>query len=208
MTTPTRAVYADVLRPAARIPRALYECALVAGFSLLVALSAQVAIPLPFTPVPVTLQTLMVLATGALLGSRRGAAAILLYLAEGAAGLPVFAMGRSGPAHLAGPLGGYLVGFVAAAFLAGVFSERGWDRTGLLAFAGLAIADLAIYVPGLLWLGAFTGFSGVLVQGALPFLTADLLKAATCAALLPVGWRFLDGAPTSRDDPARKRPGS
>ena len=144
----THAVYADIIRPAARIPRAVYTSVLVAGFSLLVALSAQVAIPLPFTPVPVTLQTLMVLATGALLGSRRGAAAILLYIAEGAAGLPVFAMGRSGPAHLAGPLGGYLLGFVAAAFLAGLICERGWDSNGLLAFAGLVLADLAIYVPG------------------------------------------------------------
>jgi biotin transport system substrate-specific component len=189
----THAVYADIVEPAARIPRAVYNSALVAGFSLLVALSAQVAIPLPFTPVPVTLQTLMVLATGALLGSRRGAAAILLYIVEGAAGLPVFAMGRSGPAHLAGPLGGYLVGFVAAAFLAGLVGERGWDRSGLLAFAGLMVADLAIYVPGLLWLGAFTGFPRVLVQGALPFLVADVLKAAACASLLPVGWRFLAG---------------
>jgi biotin transport system substrate-specific component len=174
--------------------RTLYDGILVAGFPLLVALSAQVAIPLPFTPVPVTLQTLMVLATGALLGSRRGAAAIILYLAEGAAGLPVFAMGGSGPAHLAGPLGGYLVGFVPAAFLAGLFCERGWGRNGLLAFAGLAIADLAIYVPGLLWLGAFTGFSRVLIQGALPFLVADFLKAAACASLLPIGWGFLAAA--------------
>ena len=189
----THAVYADIIRPAARIPRAVYTSILVGGFSLLVALSAQVAIPLPFTPVPVTLQTLMVLATGALLGSRRGAAAILLYIAEGAAGLPVFAMGRSGPAHLAGPLGGYLLGFVAAAFLAGLVSERGWDRSGLRAFAGLMLADLAIYVPGLLWLGAFTGFSRVLVQGALPFLVADVLKAALCASLLPAGWAFLAG---------------
>ena len=184
----------DVIRHAAGMPRALYDSALVAGFSLLVALSAQVAIPLPFTPVPVTLQTLMVLATGALLGSRRGTAAILLYISEGAAGLPVFAMGTSGPAHLAGPLGGYLVGFVAAAFLAGLVCERGGDRNGLLAFAGLVMADLAIYVPGLLWLGAFTGFSRVLVLGALPFLAADVLKAAACAALLPMGWRFLPGA--------------
>lgn len=191
MSTPSHAVFADVARPAGRAARALYDAALVAGFSVLVALSARVAIPLPFTPVPVTLQTLAVLAAGALLGSRRGAAAILLYLAEGAAGLPVFAMGRSGVAYLAGPTGGYLAGFVAAAFLAGFFSGRRWDRHGLLAFAGLAIADLAIYVPGVLWLGAATGFGRALVRGALPFLVADVLKAAACAALLPLGWKLV-----------------
>jgi biotin transport system substrate-specific component len=187
----THAVFADAARPAGRVARAVYDAALVAGFSIVVALGAQVAIPLPFSPVPVTLQTLAVIATGALLGSRRGAAAILLYLAEGAAGLPVFAFGRSGLAYLAGPTGGYLAGFVAAAFLAGFFSERGWDRSLLRAFAGLAIADLAIYVPGVLWLGAFTGFPGVLARGLLPFLAADVLKAALGAALLPAGWKLL-----------------
>ena len=184
-------VYADILRPAAALPKAAYTGALVAGFSLLIALSAQIAIPLPFTPVPVTLQTLMVLATGALLGSRRGAAAVLLYIGEGLVGLPVFSLGRSGIVHLAGPTGGYLVGFVATAFLAGLFSERGWDRNGLLAFTGLMIADLALFVPALLWLAAFTGFSNVLVMGALPFILADVLKAIVCASLLPVGWKLL-----------------
>jgi biotin transport system substrate-specific component len=187
----THAVFVDVPSPAGREARAVYDAALVAGFSIIVALSAQFAIPLPFTPVPVTLQTLAVLATGALLGSRRGTAALLLYLAEGAAGLPVFALGRSGAAYLLGPTGGYLVGFVAAAFLTGLFSERGWDRVGLLAFVGFAIADLAIYLPGVLWLGAFTGFSGALARGALPFLAADVLKAALGASLLPLGWRLL-----------------
>jgi len=191
-------VYADVVKPAARIPGAVFTGALIAGFSLLLGLSAQIAIPLPFTPVPVTLQTMMVLATGALLGSRRGAAAVLLYIAEGAAGLPVFSMGRSGIAHLAGPTGGYLVGFVAAAFLAGLFSERGWDRNGLLAFLGLMIADLALFVPALLWLGFLTGFSTVLVLGILPFMLADALKAAVCASALPLGWKMLQGPEEDR----------
>jgi biotin transport system substrate-specific component len=186
-------VYADIAKPAALAPRAVYTCGLVAGFSLFIALSAQIAIPLPFTPVPVTLQTLMVLASGALLGSRRGAAAVILYIAEGLAGLPVFSLGRSGIAHLAGPTGGYLVGFIAAAFLAGLFSERGWDRHGLLAYAGLMIADLALFVPALLWLGVFTGFSNVLVMGALPFFLADALKAAVCASALPLGWKLIGG---------------
>ncbi|MGO9412364.1 MAG: biotin transporter BioY, partial [Spirochaetia bacterium] len=105
-------VLASALRPASRVPARIYDVCLVAGFSLIIAVSAQVSIPLPFTPVPVTLQTFAVVLTGALLGSRRGAAAIVAYLAEGLAGLPVFSLGRAGFAHLLGPTGGYLVGFV------------------------------------------------------------------------------------------------
>jgi biotin transport system substrate-specific component len=188
MTLP---VYADIIRPVSRPMSRLMDVVLVCGFSVLIAFSAQLAIILPFTPVPITLQTMLILATGALLGSRRGPAAVLLYLAEGAVGLPVFSAGRAGIAYIAGPVGGYLVGFVAAAFIAGLLSERGWDRKGLTAFAGLLIADAAIYVPGVLWLGAYTGFSGVLVLGALPFIAVDVVKAAACAALLPLGWRAL-----------------
>ncbi len=191
MTLP---VYADVIRPASasRASSRLIDAALIAGFSVLIAISAQLAILLPFTPVPVTLQTMMVLATGALLGSRRGPAAVLLYLAEGAVGLPVFSAGRSGLAFMAGPTGGYLVGFLAAAFIAGLLSERGWDRKGLTAFLGLMIADAAIYVSGVLWLGIYAGFSGLLVMGVLPFVAVDMVKAAACAALLPLGWKALE----------------
>ncbi len=185
-------VIADVLKPAVKLSKIAYSLILITVFSLLLALSAQITIPLPFTPVPVTLQTMMVLATGALLGSRRGAAAVVLYIAEGTAGLPFFSMGRSGIAHLAGPTGGYLVGFIAAAFLAGLFSEKGWDRNGILAFIGLMIADVVLFIPGVLWLGILTGFSGVLVTGALPFVLADALKALVCASMLPLGWKLLE----------------
>jgi biotin transport system substrate-specific component len=187
----THPVYADTIRPTTKVSRRVYDAALIVGFSLLMALSAQIAIPLPFTPVPVTFQTMVVLATGALLGSRRGPASVLLYIAEGCAGLPVFSLGRAGFAHLIGPTGGYLVGFLAAAFLAGFFAERGWDRKGLIAFGGLLIADAAVYVPGVLWLGAFTGFSRVLILGVLPFIAADVVKTAVCAAALPLGWKAL-----------------
>lgn len=181
--------YADVLRPASKGSVRLFDAALIAAFSLIVAASAQVAIPLPFTPVPVTLQTMAVLATGALLGSRRGTAAILLYIGEGVAGLPVFSMGRAGIAHLMGPTGGYLVGFLAAAYLAGLLCEKGWDRKWITALAALLTADMAIYLPGLLWLAAFTGFSRAIFLGALPFAAADIVKAAACASLLPLGWK-------------------
>ncbi len=184
-------VYAEIVHPASKAAARLVDAALVAGFSLLIALSAQVAIPLPFTPVPLTLQTMVVLATGALLGSKRGAAAVLAYLAEGAAGLPVFSMGRAGIAHMLGPTGGYLIGFILAAFLCGLLSEKGWDRKGWTAFAGLLISDIVLFVPGVIWLGAYTGFSSAIVLGALPFVAADVVKCALSAAALPLGWKML-----------------
>ncbi|RPJ40883.1 MAG: biotin transporter BioY, partial [Candidatus Latescibacterota bacterium] len=101
---------------------------LVAFASLLLALSARVAIPLPFSPVPISGQSFAVLLVGALLGSRRGSAAVLLYLAEGAVGLPVFAGGAGGAAYLVGPTGGYLAAFLPAAFVVGALCERGWDK--------------------------------------------------------------------------------
>ncbi len=184
-------VYADVIRPASRSEGRLFDVLATVGFSLLIGLAAQVAIPLPFTPVPLTIQTLAVLAAGALLGRMRGFSAVALYIAEGCAGLPVFSGGTAGVAHLLGPTGGYLAGFLAAAWLAGMLAEKGWDRRWLTAFTALVIADAAVFVPGLLWLGAYTGYSRVLVLGALPFAAAELLKAAACAAILPAGWRAL-----------------
>ena len=184
-------VYADVVRPVSRASGRLSNVLLTVGFSLLIGLSAQIAIPLPFTPVPLTFQTLAVLACGALLGRTRGVSAVLLYVAEGSAGLPVFSGGRAGVVHLLGPTGGYLIGFLAAAYLAGLLAEKGWDRKISTAFAALMIADAAIYLPGLLWLGGYTGFSRVLILGVLPFVAADVVKAAAAASLLPVGWRHL-----------------
>src|ERR671929_2233196 len=123
-------------------------CALVVAFSLLVALSAQVAVPLPWTPVPVTLQTFAVLLTGALLGARLGALALLLYLFEGACGLPFFSMGRGGLAHLLlAPTSGYLLSYPLAAFVTGWLAERGWDRRFPTAAAAMALGSLVI-LPG------------------------------------------------------------
>src|SRR6266849_1721641 len=112
---------------------------LVVGFSLLTALAAQIVIPIG--PVPITGQTFAVLLTGALLGSRLGAMAMIAYLIEGVSGLPFFAGGHFGLAHLAGPTGGYLVAFPAAAFITGAFAEHGWDRRFLSAAAAMAIGS-------------------------------------------------------------------
>ena len=183
--------YADILRPATKQRALLYDAALVVGGSLLIALSAQIAIPLPFSPVPVTGQTLAVLLTGALLGSRRGALSLLAYLAEGLAGLPVFSAGRAGLDHLRGPTGGYLVGFIAAAYLVGYLAERGWDRRPLTTALAMLAGNVALYLPGLAWLAKFVGPAHAPALGLYPFIVGDLLKIALATALLPGGWKLL-----------------
>lgn len=184
--------YADVLRPSTRRYALLYDATLVIAGSLLVALLAQFAVPLPFSPVPVTGQTLAVLMVGMLLGSRRGSLALLTYLAEGAMGLPVLAGGAAGLARLTGPTGGYLIGFVAAAFLVGWLAERGWDRRPETTLLAMLLGNAVIYVCGLPWLAHFVGAERVWSLGLLPFLPGDLGKALLATALLPWGWRLLD----------------
>lgn len=185
-------VYADILRPTVRRSALLYDAALVLAGSLLIALSAQVAILLPFSPVPVTGQTLAVLLVGALLGSRRGSLAVMTYIAQGLVGLPVFAGGAFGLARLFGPTGGYLIGFVAAAYLVGLLAERGWDRRVLTTAAAMALGNVVIYAIGALWLAPFVGgLDKALAAGVLPFIPGDLLKIGAAALLLPAGWKLL-----------------
>jgi len=183
--------YADVLRPSVKRYALLYDVAWIAGGTLFIALSAQVAIPLPFSPVPITGQTLAVLLTGALLDSRRGSLCLLAYLAEGAIGLPVFAGGRAGLAHLMGPTSGYLMGVIAAAFLTGLLAERGWDRRARTTLLAMLLGNAAIYAFGLPWLARFVGGERVLASGLLPFIPGDLLKLILAAMLLPSGWKLL-----------------
>lgn len=168
------------------------SAALVVGFSLLTAAAAQVVVPLPFTPVPLTGQTFAVLLTGALLGPRLGALAMLAYLAEGAAGLPFFRAGSGGVAHLAGPTAGYLVAFPAAAYVTGLLAERGWDRRFLPAAAAMALGSLVILAGGWAWLALmFRGGADAFRLGVAPFLLGDVLKIALAAAVLPSGWALL-----------------
>lgn len=165
------------------------DTALVVAFSALVALTAQVQ--LPWWPVPFTLQTLGVLITGAALGSRRGALALLLYLAEGAVGLPVFAGPPYGIARLAGPTGGYLVGFVFAAALVGWLAEHNWDRRVSTAAAAMLLGNLVIYAFGVSWLAVALGDVGAAIsKGLLLFIPGDLLKIAIAALVLPGAWRL------------------
>ena len=180
-------VYADLVRPVRPGLARVFDAALVAGFSLVIALGAQIAIPLGFTPVPVTLQTLAVLMAGCLLGSSRGALAVIAYVTEGCAGLPVFSGGTGGISHLLGPTGGYLVGFVAAAYLVGLLAESGLPEKRLGSLVTLAIGSIVLYIPGLVWLGFYTGFDKVLALGFIPFVVGDTLKLAA-------GWGLLSGA--------------
>src|SRR5882762_3225797 len=148
------AAASDAAVPAASL---LYELLIVLAGSALIALSAWVAVPLPFSPVPVTAQTFAVLFVGSALGARRGAASALAYLAEGACGLPVFAGGAAGPHVLAGPTGGYLAGFVFGAWLTGALAERGFDRRPFTTVVSMALGNVLILALGLLWLARFVG---------------------------------------------------
>ncbi len=166
--------------------------AVVAG-SLLLTLSAKVQVP--FYPVPMTMQTLVVIGLGLALGPVRGAAAVALYLAQGALGLPVFAGTPEkgiGLAYVMGPTGGYLLGYLPAALLAGWLAERGWDRNVFTAMLAALLAGAVIYVPGLLWLGSVVGWDKpVLAFGLYPFIPGDIMKAVLAAIAFPAAWKWL-----------------
>ncbi len=178
----------DVVRPERQEMKTLRDVALVLLGSALLALSAQVVIVLPFSPVPISGQTFAVLLLGAVLGRWRGCAAVITYLLQGAAGLPVFAGGLAGPAVIAGPTGGYLLGFIAAAWLVGMMAEHGWGRTTWSALMMMAAGTVVIYVVGVPWLTHYLPLDSVLAAGLLPFLPGDVLKLVLAAGALQAGW--------------------
>lgn len=183
---------ADRLFPAKSIGR---DVSLVAGGALLTALSAQVLIPLPFTPVPITLQTFAVLLLGAGLGSKRGLFSQMLYLLVGAVGLPVYAGQTAGLATLFGPTMGYFFGFMVAAYLTGRLAEKQWDRSPK-AVGAMILGELAIYACGLAGLGLAVGYGPKLfVLGLFPFLIGDALKLLAASGLLPLVWRIAGPLP-------------
>lgn len=173
------------------VQRAADIAVIVAG-SLLMTAAAKVSIP--FYPVPLSMQTFVAIGLGLALGPARGTLAVLLYLAQGAAGFPVFAGSPErgiGLAYMAGPTGGFLIGFVIQAMVAGMLASRGWDRTPARTLAAALIAAAAIYPTGLLWLGAVIGFGKpVLEFGLYPFVLGDLVKSALAALMFPMLWRF------------------
>ncbi|MGY6658787.1 biotin transporter BioY [Amycolatopsis roodepoortensis] len=173
------------------VPGALArDAVLVAGGAALTGAAAQILIPVPGSPVPMTGQTFAALLVGAALGWKRGALSMALYLAVGAAGFGWFQNGSSG---LFGASAGYIVGFVLAGALVGALAGRGGDRTPLRTAGTMVLGNLAIYSVGVPWLMASTGFglSTALEKGVVPFLIGDALKIAVAAALLPGTWALV-----------------
>ena len=145
-------------------------------------------------PVPITMQTFVVLTLGLAYGARLGAATVVTYLVAGGIGLPVFAGDWSeggGFVHLYGPTAGYLVGFAVAAWIGGMLAERGWDRSLPLAAAAMVIGNLVIYALGVAWLAHLFGIETAVTTGLLPFLFGDALKIALGAVTLPLAWRLI-----------------
>jgi len=153
------------------------------------AISAQIKIP--FYPVPVTMQTLVVLLVGMSYGLRLGAASLASYLVLGAMGAPVFASG-AGLAYMVGPTGGYLAGFFVSAVIMGMLAERGWSQRAFLVAGAMIIGHATIYLMGAGWLSTFIGLEKAITAGVLPFLYGDLLKLVIAAAGLPFAWSLVN----------------
>jgi biotin transport system substrate-specific component len=172
------------------------RAAAVLFVTVLTIVAAQISIPLPFTPVPFTLQPMVVLLGGAALGARLGMSSQILYLAAGIAGLPVFAASAvlpPGVARLLGPTGGYLLSYPFAAFVTGYFAERGFDRRYLTSLAAMAAGLAVVFAFGVAWLAwgpPRAGLSTALAGGFFPFVIADGIKLLVAAAILPATWRF------------------
>ncbi|WP_067142125.1 biotin transporter BioY [Microtetraspora malaysiensis] len=178
------AVLSDLI-PGARVR----DAALVAGGAALTGLAAQLAFPVPGSPVPVTGQTFAVVLVGAALGFNRAALSMLLYVLAGIAGVPWFTGGASGPG---GATFGYLIGFIVAAALVGRLAERGGDRTPARTAGTMLFGNLVIYAFGVPVLMTVTGMGlgAALAAGVVPFLVGDALKIAVAAGLLPAAWRL------------------
>lgn len=157
--------------------------------SLVVAACAQIVVPMQ--PVAWTGQTLGVLLVGAVLGPRLGVMAMLAYLAQGAAGLPVFAGGVGGLGFLIGKTGGYLLGFVGAAFITGWLVHRGWGRRFPTRLAAMLLASLFVFVPGVIVLSLFVGPALAFKTGFIGFIPEAIAKSVLAAALMPMGWKAM-----------------
>lgn len=186
------AVLSTRILPRSRTSRQTAAIALIAGFALLTALCAQIRIPLGFTPVPITGQTFAVLLSGAVLGSRMGAASQLLYVLMGAAGAPFYAGGTGGWEYATGTTMGYLLGFVAAAYAVGYLAEHRQDRRFATSIGAFLTGNLVIYALGVPWLMYSLSWDlaeGV-AKGLAPFIIGDTIKILLAAGVMPVAWKL------------------
>lgn len=192
MTAMTGQTLIGTVWPERSVARPLRLAILAIAGTALLTLSAKIQVP--FWPVPMTMQTFAVLVIGMAYGWRLGGATLLLYIAEGAAGLPVFAGTPEkglGLAYMTGPTGGYLLGFVLAAALVGWLAEKGWDRRVPTTALAMLLGNAVIYIPGLLWLAVMIGLEKAVKFGLVPFLMGDAVKLLLAAAALPLAWRVV-----------------
>lgn len=201
MQTNTSRVLAVAIWPES-VSRALQAIVLVLVGTAILAISAKIKVP--FYPVPMTLQTFAVMAIAAAYGSRLAVATVLAYLVEGALGLPVFTNtppAIAGLGYFLGPTGGFLIGFIALAWIVGNAADRGWDRSIPRLFAAMIVADLVVFALGFVWLAWFAqlssgatgvGAAGAFTGGVVPFILADLLKIALAALAIPAAWGLVD----------------
>ncbi len=189
---PRTATLVSVLPEATPLGRAVRNTLLALAGTAIIAISAKIQIP--FWPVPMTMQTLAIVVIAMAFGAKLGFATLALYMLEGALGLPVFAGTPEkgiGIPYMLGPTGGYLVGFVAPAWLAGWLAEKGWDRTFLKAAAVNLVATAVVFVFGLAWLIPMFGVSKSIAVGVTPFLLSSAFKIALGGALLPAAWTLV-----------------
>ena len=162
--------------------------------TVLTAAAAQLSFPLPFTPVPFTIQPMVVLIGAAALGSRLGALSQILYLTLGIAGLPVFAFAPELPqgfARLLGPSGGYLMAYPIAAFATGLLAEFGLDRRYLTSIVAMAVGLSIIFIGGVTWIARISGIEVALATGLYPFILVDVIKIVAAGLVLPTAWKLL-----------------
>ena len=162
--------------------------------TVLTAAAAQLSFPLPFTPVPFTIQPMIVLVGAAALGSRLGALSQILYLTLGIAGLPVFAYSPELPqgfARLLGPSGGYLMAYPVAAFVTGLLAERGFDRRYLTSILAMFVGLSIVFAGGVAWLWRLVGLDTALAAGLYPFVVVDVIKIVLAGLVLPTAWKLL-----------------
>ena len=184
MKTQTAAIYTHI-----KPNSFLAELPILLGFNLLLVACSYISFTIPISPIPITGQTFGVLLIAMTLGMTRGSGVVLAYLLEGALGLPVFAGGMAGIAKFIGPTGGYLLGFLVAAYLVGYLADKGWDRGYVKSLTARSLGTAVIFACGMLWLATFVGTELVIATGLIPFIPGAIMKIFLAFAILPTLWK-------------------